>query len=401
MIIAHVNKFYFDDPSRGGGVGIYLDHIIRQQKDDGHNVHIFSTHHDGMRPSVDSIYASPSINVQHPGIRDVRRFLYNRDAKFLFERFLDAVRPDVVHLHTIYHHLSRSILDVLMQRKIHTVMTVHDFKLICPNYKLFTENDICRRCKPHRYSQAVLHSCLTPHIGGNILAAVEAHQTYRHQSYARAVSTFLVGSKFVSQELSEWGWDENRIRVLPLPVHVGDLPRKKIPHGAPLVVAARFTPEKGVLRFVQQAAQIRLPIEIYGSGPQRVLVESEIQRNGLSHIRLMGPVRHEEILHAMSKALAVVVPSLGFETFGYVALEAMALGVPVIGAARGALVEHLSESRGITYSPDDPLSLTRAVEKLHTEALEPMILEAQSYAKGHTFGKHMVGLYNAYRASYR
>lgn len=396
MIIAHVNKFFFEDPSRGGGVGIYLDQIIKQQRRDGHDVHVFSMQHVGMRQSPDASFASPPVDVHHPTIRDVKRFLYNREAKMLFERFLDAVKPDVVHLHTIYHHLSRSILDVLITRKIHALMTVHDFKIICPNYKLFTENDVCRRCKPHRYQEAVYHACLTPNIAGNILAAVEAHQTARNQSYQRAISTFLVGSQFVSRELSDWGWDQERIKVLPLPVRIPAISRVPPTEKAPIVVAARFSPEKGVLRFVQQAAQIDHPIEIYGAGPQRSLIETEILRNGLSHIRLMGAVRHEEVLQAISRAFAIVVPSVGLETFGYVMLEAMALGVPVIGTARGALEEHLSYGRGIAYDPDDEQDLSAALVRLKLSSTDSMIAAAKSYAQDHTLEKHTTGLYASY-----
>src|SRR5256885_16967485 len=54
------------------------------------------------------------------------------------------------------------------------------------------------------------------------------------------------------------------------------------------------------------------------------------QAQGLKHVRFLGTVHSSEISELYRGAIAVLVPSLCYETFGLVAAEAFAHGTPVI-----------------------------------------------------------------------
>ncbi len=62
--------------------------------------------------------------------------LYSREARKKIEELVDATRPDVAHLHNIAHQLSPSILYGLKARGVPVVQTLHDYKLVCPNYQM-------------------------------------------------------------------------------------------------------------------------------------------------------------------------------------------------------------------------------------------------------------------------
>ena len=53
------------------------------------------------------------------------------------DALLAARRPDVAHLHNIYHQLTPSIIATLSRRGVPVVMTLHDYKLVCPSYTMF------------------------------------------------------------------------------------------------------------------------------------------------------------------------------------------------------------------------------------------------------------------------
>ena len=92
--------------------------------------------------------------------RDALSAVYSRSARRALGRLLDHERPDVAHLHTVYHQLTMSIVDELAARDIPMVQTVHDWKMACPAYTLFTEGAPCRRCVTGSVMNAVEHRCV-------------------------------------------------------------------------------------------------------------------------------------------------------------------------------------------------------------------------------------------------
>ena len=64
----------------------------------------------------------------------------------------------------------------------------------------------------------------------------------------------------------------------------------------------------------------------------------------------------------MSRARAVLLPSAWEETFGLVAVEAMAAGVPPVAAAHGSFTELITPGvDGVLFSPGDPAALALAI----------------------------------------
>ena len=75
-----------------------------------------------------------------------QRVIYSMQARQKMRELLQVVRPQIAHVHNVYHHLSPSVLPLLQQRGIPVVMTVHDLKLACPAYTMMSGNKPCERC---------------------------------------------------------------------------------------------------------------------------------------------------------------------------------------------------------------------------------------------------------------
>ena len=142
-----VNKFFHP---RAGAETSFLQ-TRRLLVERGHDVIDFAMQHDANLPSPYEAFFAPRRSYDTDGRAakravDAASSVYSVTARRALSRLLDAYRPDVAHLHNIYHQLTLSIVDELAKRRIPIVLTLHDWKIACPAYTLFTEGQPCRRC---------------------------------------------------------------------------------------------------------------------------------------------------------------------------------------------------------------------------------------------------------------
>ena len=140
MKVLLVNKYWY---IRGGAERmVFVTKELLEKA--GHEVEIFGMNHpDNIFSNdyfVDYLDYRKSKGIKK--IKSVCKTIYNKQAKENFARLVKDFRPDVVHFHNIYHQLSFSLLEVTKAQKIPTVMTLHDYKMISPNYSLYHHNKI-------------------------------------------------------------------------------------------------------------------------------------------------------------------------------------------------------------------------------------------------------------------
>ena len=83
------------------------------------------------------------------------------------------------------------------------------------------------------------------------------------------------------------------------------------------------------------------------------------------HVRFVGTVPHYEVAERLRRADVCVVPSVWNEPFGMPAIEAMAVGLPVVASRAGGLTEIVSDGEtGILVEPDNPSALAEALVRL-------------------------------------
>lgn len=167
----------------------------------------------------------------------------------------------------------------------------------------------------------------------------------------------------VSRSQAEFWGDEivDRVILNGVPIH-------RIPwEGNPdfyVMFAGRLSREKGAHIAIDIAKHAGIPIVIAGPIYDNVYAEEEIRsRTESEGVRMLGHLSRDTVWRNMSRAQAVIVPSLWDEPFGLVAAEANAAGTPVLATKRGGLAEILEE--GVTGFYIDPLDTRSAARALH------------------------------------
>ena len=166
MKILNANKFY----RIVGGSERYFFDLTNLLESRGHKVIPFSMQDSRNRETPYRDYFVSHVDYRKNSIGYILRnapkifgkTVYSLESKHKMEALIRRDKPDIAHIHMIDHQISPSILDVLKKNEIPMVQTLHEYKLICPNYKLFIEksNEICERCKGGKYYNAVVHKCL-------------------------------------------------------------------------------------------------------------------------------------------------------------------------------------------------------------------------------------------------
>ena len=200
------------------------------------------------------------------------RMLYSRAKKRDVGRIIDRFAPDVVHVHNTYPSLGPAVVLAANERGIPIVMTVHNFRLRCPNGFMFTEGALCHRCESGVYINALVHQCFpTKKQAGAYATVLWAHRFVMRLE--ERIARFIVPSDFMRKRLLRWGIGEDRVRVIRhFVASAGSRSHPSI--GSYGAFVGRLSPEKGL--DVLLAALARAgdpPFLIVGDGPQRAALE--------------------------------------------------------------------------------------------------------------------------------
>ncbi|MGY1708779.1 glycosyltransferase [Geodermatophilus sp. SYSU D00758] len=278
-------------------------------------------------------------------------------------RVVDEVRPDVAHVHHVFERLTVSVLDALRRRGVPTVMTLHDYKPVCPNYRLFTGGAVCTRCLPGGYWQVVRHRCLEGSRWRSVAAAADAYAS-RARGLWDGVDLFLAPSAHLRRRVEAGG--VRRVEVLPNPVMAAPAPRP-LPPGPPVVLlASRLVAEKGVDVLLSAAASLPRGVRVRLAGSGRVAgeVAARVAREGLP-VDVLGPRPPAGVRAELAGATVAVLPALWEENCPMAVLEAAALGVPVVASAIGGIPELVDDGRtGLLVPPGDVAALASALARV-------------------------------------
>lgn len=354
MKVLQVNKYHYVR----SGTERYLFNLTRLLEGRGHRVIPFAMRHPRNEPSSYERYFLESVDFHHLSLGDrlrvPQRVLYYCAATRRIAALLDEIRPDVVHLHNIYHHISPAILPEIARRGIAIVHTLHDYQRICPSYLLLVNGAICERCRGHRYYHAPLQRCVQGAFSWSLLAGLAAAMHHWMHMYERYVGRSAVTSRFMWDKVISFGMDPARLALVPDFLFPDDFEPRFTP-GRDIVYFGRLSREKGLSTLLRAMCQLpHLSLTVIGEGPLRAELEHMVTMHDLSNVQFTGYLAGQALHEVVRSARFVVVPSEWYETFGQVAIEAFALGKPVVAARIGALTELVEDGiDGRLFTPGD------------------------------------------------
>ncbi len=197
----------------------------------------------------------------------------------------------------------------------------------------------------------------------------------------RGAAAVACPSSFMRDLVVSWGVEPGRVTVLPNPAPSpdeaepfdGDRPRPMLAFTGRLTAQKDLGVALAALRDVPEATLV-----VAGDGEERSRLEAEAERLGVGgRARFLGARRRAEVLGLLAAADAAVLTS-AWENFPHGAVEALAMGTPVIATRVGGVPEIVQDGdNGLLVDPGDPAAFAAALRRyLGDEALQARLRAA-------------------------
>jgi glycosyltransferase involved in cell wall biosynthesis len=337
----------------------------------GHTVHRFAVDNDTIEAATAArrVRLAASTVWSSAGVR-------------LVERRLRETRAELMHVHNTLPLLSPAVHVAARRLGVPSVQTLHNYRLSCPAGTFFRDGSPCEDCRGLPVAvPAVVHACYkdSRQASAAVAAMLAVHRL--RGTWTRDVAAFVALTAFARDRLRDAGLPAERVWIKPN--FLARDPGSSAAPGSGFLYLGRLAPEKGVdvLLDAWRELPATVTLTIAGSGPLGPRVEAAV-RPGIEHVEL----DRDGVYRSIRQAAAVVVPSLWYEGFPLVVLEAFASGRPVIAARIGSLAEIVEDGvTGFLVPPGDPSALAAAVA---TAAGDPDLVRRMGAAARATFERH-------------
>jgi len=348
--IAMLTTFY--PPYNFGGDGIGIRRLATALADRGHDVTVI---HDrdaylaltGREPAPIDMDPRIAVVGLKSSLGSVSSLLTHQTGRPVvhgpaLRDMLATGRFDVIWYHNISLVGGPGVLALGDAVKIYEA---HEHWLVCPTHVLWRDNrELCEE-----------RACLSC-----VLSYRRPPQLWRWTGMlgreARHVDAFIAKSAFSRDKHHAFGF-AREMEVVPyfLPDEPPTADESASPHPRPyFLFVGRLEKIKGVQDIIPAFAGEEGPdLLIVGSGDY----EAELRQQAASHPRIhfTGRLEPEQIAAYYRHARALIVPSLCYETFGIILIEAFRGGTPVIARRIGPFPEIVAEGGGLMFETETEL----------------------------------------------
>ncbi len=289
---------------------------------------------------------------------------------------LSKEQPDVVHIHNLYPLISPAILPVIKKMGFPIVMTVHNYRLLCPNGLFFNKGEICEKCT----GPSKELSCITNNCEGSLFKstgyALRNFWARTKNYYTENVTTFLCLTAFQKNKLVANGFAAEKCEVLPnfyskeLADTAFNISERKY-----VAFAGRLSPEKGIPLLLDAARQLpHIRFCLAGTAREGYIETLEIPEN----VILEGMLDAAALSSFYKKARLYVHSSICYEGFPMVFPEAMAYKLPIIAPKMAGYPEVVEEGvTGLLFESGNSIALAKTINDVweNTALIEKMGIE--------------------------
>lgn len=283
----------------------------------------------------------------------------SREAYIEIKEIIARAKPDIAHFHNTFPLISPLAYYAAKEAGIPVIQTLHNFRFFCANGLYLRNGYICEDCMDKVIPwPAVMHRCYRDsRFASMTVACMQAFHRAKH-TWQEKVDRYITFTEFGKQKFIQGGLPAEKIVIkpnfiYPAPnnengINENGIKRKDKEFG---LYIGRLSHEKGIKFLLDAWKKLPdIPLKVIGDGPIYRDIQNELNLRSSHAIELVGWLNRDQIFQLLQKASFLVFPSICYENFPTVILEAFANGVAAIVSDIGAAKEIVEDQKtGLLY----------------------------------------------------
>lgn len=293
--------------------------------------------------------------------------IYNPDSARALKVKILNFNPDIIHIHNFLPLVSPSVLFIAKKFHIPVVLTLHNYRLICPSAILFYNGHIYEKSIHSIFPVDAIWKGV--YRNSMFQTATVALMTAVHHvlgTWKNKVNCYITLTQFAKEkfENSALSISPNRLVTKPNFIKdcgIGDENREDF-----YLFIGRLTEEKGIRTLLKAASLYNFKFTIIGDGPLGKEVEAFARENPT--ISYQGFQPKDIVMSYLKRCKALIFPSIWYEGFPVTILEAFCTGTPVIASNMGGMKEIIQNRvNGLHFEPGNEKDLVTKIIEIEEE----------------------------------
>ncbi len=303
------------------------------------------------------------------GLKGVLQFLssiWNSNAAKKVQQKIREFQPDLVHIHNWHFALGPLVFRMIHKMGVPMVHTVHNYRLLCPSAILLHKGQLFTDSLHQTFPwKAVQNKVYRSSLFQTFWLAfiVWFHKkmgTWQKNDLYLCLTPFAV-KLFQNSNL---GISKGQFRVKPNFTVTPEI-MQTVQRGNHFLFIGRLSEEKGIDTLLAAFKALPFELRIAGDGPlKNKVVQAEKEYENISYLGNLSPI---QVTEELRKTQALVFPSVWYETFGLVNIEAFSNGTPVLASKIGAPESLIIDSyNGFHFEPGNVDDLKAVVNRFNS-----------------------------------
>lgn len=336
-----------------------FENEVRMQKNNGADVYVYARHND----EISGYGITGKCRLPFESVWSIKTY---RDLL----KIVKKAKPDVAHFHNIWYLVSPSAYYACRDARVPIVQTLHNYRFFCANGLLFRNGAVCESCIGKITLQGVINACYrSSRIHSVPICLMEGvHRILG--TLNKMVDAFIALTEFSRRKYIECGVIPGKLFVKPNVL--ADVPEPQYTGNGDMVFVGRLSREKGIdtlaaaAKYLNSSRINNSKILLVGDGPLKRQLYETTRAKDIDNIELAGHKEHKEVIEIMRRGRFVILPSLCYESFPLVIMEAYACGKPVVASRIGALAELVEDGKtGLLFEPGNARDLAAKMRWLY------------------------------------
>ena len=291
--------------------------------------------------------------------------IWNTNASKKVSKKIIEFKPDVVHIHNWHFACGPIVFRTIHSLKIPIVHTIHNYRLLCPSGTLLNKGKLFKDSLNQFFPyKSVINKV---YRSSYLLTFWLAFVVWFHKRINtwKMINSYVCLTPFavtLFQE-SNFGIPERRFTVKP---NFTSIPIRKEPleRGMHFLFIGRLSEEKGITLLLEAFQVLPYGLSIAGDGPLKGQVINAVKKS--QNVTYLGNLSKEEIESELQKTQALIFPSVWYEPFGLVNIEAFANSTPVLASNIGAPQSLIIDGyNGFLFEAGNKAALKEAIVKFY------------------------------------